>query len=124
MSEHVEPPCTGAPLEDADGMTVPSIVRIVFSLVAFLNASVCAAQSTKVEVVPLKIGGVELSFPLVADETGVVPPAEGATAYVQAVLGKGMRFSQSQEAAFRPAHDRGGGSQGLAFDDCRHDPAM
>jgi len=45
-------------------------------------------------VVPLKVGSVAVSFPLELGETGVVPPAEGATAYVQAVLGKDIRFSQ------------------------------
>jgi hypothetical protein len=44
--------------------------------------------------VPLRIGGVNISFPLEADETGVVPPADAATAYVQAVMGKQMRFTQ------------------------------
>ena len=52
------------------------------------------AQSPPVEVVPLKVGSVAVSFPLELGETGVVPPAEGATAYVQAVLGKDVRFSQ------------------------------
>jgi hypothetical protein len=52
------------------------------------------AQSAKVDVVPLRIGGVDVPFPLETDETGVVPMAEAATAYVQAVMGKQMRFTQ------------------------------
>jgi hypothetical protein len=42
----------------------------------------------------MNVGGVRLSFPLERDEAGVVPPVEGATAYVQAVMGKQMRFTQ------------------------------
>ena len=90
----MEPPCTGASLGDADGMMVPNIVRIVFTLVALLMASVCVAQSPKVEIVPMKIGGVSVSFPLEVGESGVVPPAEAAASYVGAVMGKSMRFSQ------------------------------
>jgi hypothetical protein len=63
-------------------------------LLVLLSASVAFAQSAKVDVVPLNIGGVSMSFPLETDETGVVPPVEGATAYVQAVMGKQMRFTQ------------------------------
>ena len=91
---YVEPPCTGAPVGDADGMMVPNIVRIVFTLVALLTASVCVGQSPKVEVVPLKIGGVAVSFPLEVGESGVVPPAEAALSYARATLGKNMRISQ------------------------------
>jgi len=63
-------------------------------LLVLLSASVAFAQSAKVDVVPLRIGGVDVSFPLETDETGVVPPVEAATAYVQAVMGKQMRFTQ------------------------------
>jgi len=63
-------------------------------LLVLLSASVAFAQSAKVDVVPLNIGGVSMSFPLERDEAGVVPPVEGATAYVQAVMGKQMRFTQ------------------------------
>ena len=83
---------------------VPNIVRIVFTLVALLMASVCVAQSPKVEIVPMKIGGVDVAFGLEADEVGVVPQAEGATAYVQAVMGKQTRFTQCffvLDAAYR-----------------------
>jgi hypothetical protein len=52
------------------------------------------AQAPQAEVVPLKVGSVAVSFPLEVGETGVVPPAEGAAAYVRAVLGKNVRFSQ------------------------------
>ena len=91
---YVEPPCTGAPVGDADGMRVPSIVRIVFTLVALLMASVCLAQSPKVEIVPMKIGGVSVSFPLEVGESGVVPPPDAAASYVGAVMGKNVRISQ------------------------------
>jgi hypothetical protein len=63
-------------------------------LLILFSASMAFAQSAKVDVVPLRIGGVNISFPLEADETGVVPPADAATAYVQAVMGKQMRFTQ------------------------------
>jgi|GEM_PF-4814823 len=101
---YVEPPCTGAPLGDADGMRGPNIVRIVFTLVALLTASVCVAQSPKVEIVPMKIGGVSVSFPLEVGESGVVPPAEAAASYVRLALGKNMRISQCffvMESGFR-----------------------
>ena len=63
-------------------------------LLVLLSASMAFAQSGKVDVVPLRLGGVDVSFPLETDETGVVPTAEAATAYVQAVMGKQMRFNQ------------------------------
>jgi hypothetical protein len=63
-------------------------------LLVLLSASMAFAQSSKVDVVPLRLGGVDVSFPLETDETGVVPTAEAATAYVQAVMGKQMRFTQ------------------------------
>jgi hypothetical protein len=63
-------------------------------LLVLLSASVAFAQSAKVDVVPLNIGGVSMSFPLERDEAGVVPMAEAATAYVQAMMGKQMRFTQ------------------------------
>lgn len=69
-------------------------VRLALIGCALLSVGFCQAQSPAVEVVPLKVGSVAVSFPLELGETGVVPPAEGATAYVQAVLGKDIRFSQ------------------------------
>lgn len=59
-----------------------------------LSIATCPAQAPQAEVVPLKLGTVAVSFPLELGETPVVPPPEGATAYVQAVLGPGTRFSQ------------------------------
>ena len=90
----MEPPCAGVSVGDAVGMRVPCIVHKVVAMLALLAASVCAAQSTKVEVVPLKIGGVSVSFPLEVGESGVVPPAEAALSYARATLGKNMRISQ------------------------------
>lgn len=90
-------------LSDSPGMNVDladGLRRIVrgmgLALVccAVLSARVCLAQESQVEVVPLKIGASEASFSLERGEVAVVPPAEGATAYVQAVLGKHIRFSQ------------------------------
>lgn len=75
-------------------MMAPSIVRMVLALVAPLAASVCVAQAQKVEIVPLKIGGVAVSFPLEVGESGVVPPPDAAASYVGAVMGKNARFSQ------------------------------
>ena len=72
----------------------PGIFRELIALSAILLASVCLAQAPPSEVVPLKVGGVDVAFGLEADEVGVVPQAEGATAYVQAVMGKQTRFTQ------------------------------
>jgi hypothetical protein len=69
-------------------------MRILLVVSALLSAAACVAQAPQPQVVPLRIGGVDVVFGLEADEVGVVPPAEGAAAYVQAVLGKGMCFSQ------------------------------
>ena len=63
-------------------------------LLVLLSAAMAFAQSGKVDIVPLRVGGVDVPFPLETDETGVVPAAEAATAYVQAVMGKQMRFTQ------------------------------
>jgi len=82
-------------------------------LLVLLSASVAFAQSAKVDVVPLNIGGVSMSFPLERDEAGVVPPVEGATAYVQAVMGKQTRFTQCffvLEAEYRRKLTSGGGT--------------
>ena len=94
MDGMMEPPCAGVSGDDAVGMRTPCIVRKGVAMLALLAASVCLAQSPKVEVVPLKIGGVALSFPLEVGESGVVPPADAAASYVGAVMGKNMRFSQ------------------------------
>ncbi len=75
-------------------MMAPGIFRELIALSAILLASVCLAQAPPSEVVPLKVGGVDVAFGLEADEVGVVPQAEGATAYVQAVMGKQTRFTQ------------------------------
>ena len=45
-------------------------------LLVLLSASMAFAQSGKVDIVPLRIGGVDVSFPLESDETGVVPTTE------------------------------------------------
>ena len=82
----------------------PGIFRELIALSAILLASVCLAQAPQSEVVPLKVGGVDVAFGLEADEVGVVPQAEGATAYVQAVMGKQTRFTQCffvLDAAYR-----------------------
>lgn len=71
-----------------------SFARKVVILLALFTGSVALAQPAKVDVVPLRVGGVDVPFPLEAEETGVVPPAEGATAYVQATMGKETRFTQ------------------------------
>ena len=75
-------------------MMAPGIFRELIALSAILLASVCLAQAPPSEVVPLKVGGVDVAFGLEADEVGVVPQAEGATAYVQAVMGKQTRVTQ------------------------------
>ena len=85
-------------------MMAPGIFRELIALSAILLASVCLAQAPPSEVVPLKVGGVDVAFGLEADEVGVVPQAEGATAYVQAVMGKQTRFTQCffvLDAAYR-----------------------
>lgn len=94
MNGMMEPPCAGVSEGDAVGMRVPCIVRKGVAMLALLTASVCLAQSPKVEIVPLKIGGVAVSFPLEVGESGVVPPPDAAASYVGAVMGKNMRFSQ------------------------------
>ena len=94
MDGMMEPPCAGVSGGDAVGMRTPCIVRKGVAMLALLAASVCLAQSPKVEIVPLKIGGVAVSFPLEVGESGVVPPAEAALSYARATLGKNMRISQ------------------------------
>ncbi len=71
-----------------------NLVGGIFFLLALLSTEGALAQSSNTDAVPLKVGGARLSFPLERDEAGVVPPVEGATAYVQAVMGKQMRFTQ------------------------------
>jgi len=68
--------------------------RFIAVLGGLLAAVVGWAQAPQPEVVPLKVGTVAVSFPLEVGETAVVPPPEGAAAYVQAVLGPRTPFSQ------------------------------
>ena len=71
-----------------------NLVGGFFFLLVLHSTEGALAQSTGADAVPLNVGRVRWSFPLERDEAGVVPPVEGATAYVQAVMGKQMRFTQ------------------------------
>lgn len=89
-----EPPCAKASGLDYGGMMVSRIMSLLIVMSALLAAAACVAQAPQPQVVPFRVGGVDVAFGLEADEVGVVPPTEGASAYVQAVLGKNMRYSQ------------------------------
>lgn len=64
----------------------------------------CPAQAPRAESAPLRVGGVSVAFGLEPAETAMLAPAAAAEPYVQAVLGKGLRFSQCffvVDAAFK-----------------------
>jgi hypothetical protein len=75
-------------------MNALSPFRQAFVLLALLVSSGCLAQVRPPEVLSLRVGGVDAPFSLEADESGVVPDADAAAAYIKTIFGKGMRFSQ------------------------------